>query len=229
MLERIIGNLKSIIDWSLNFAVKNLTALEFDYQQRMIESSQHQCGTKGYRDEEDLKNNKELLRFYTSLHSFTVLMSVYKMIATPFTASAISKLSKFQCFILTLMKLRLNSSNYDLGFRFSISESTVSRVFARWIEAMDIRLSFLILWPDQAVLQKTMPFCYRLHYGLKVASIIDCFEIFVEKPTKHGRNINTIIQQSILSALYHKAQLILYLMDGEVGFLTSILLKTLDT
>ena len=27
-----------------------------------------------------------------------------------------------------------------------------------------------------------MPFCFRLHYGLKVVAIIDCFEIFIEKP-----------------------------------------------
>ena len=171
------------VDIQTNLTVKDLTALEFDYRKRMIESSQNQCGTKGYPDEEDLKDNTELLRFYTGLQSFSVLMSVYKMIATPFSVSTISKLSNFQCFILTLMKLRLNSSNYDLGFRFGISESTVSRVFARWIEAMDIRLSFLILWPDRAVLQKTMPFCYQLHYGLKVTSIIDCFEIFIEKPS----------------------------------------------
>ena len=42
------------------------------------------------------------------------------------------------------MKLRLNASNYDLDFRFRVSESKVSRVFAKWIEAMDILLSFLI-------------------------------------------------------------------------------------
>ena len=130
-----------------------------------------------------MKDNEGLLRFYTGLNSFTVLMSLYTLIATPITETATTKLSKFQCFILTLMKLRLNSSNYDLGFRFGISASTVSRVFARWIEAMDIRLAFLIAWPDQAVLQKTMPFCYRLNYGLRVASIIDCFELFIEKPS----------------------------------------------
>ena len=83
--------------------------------ERMIEASQHQC-TKGYPDEDNLKDNKELLRFYTGLHSFTVLMSIYSLVATPITVTATSKLSKFQCFILTLMKLRLNSSNYDLGF-----------------------------------------------------------------------------------------------------------------
>ena len=81
------------------------------------------------------------------------------------------------------MKLRLNSSNYDLAFRFGISESTVGRIFARWIEAMDIRLSFLIAWPDRADLHKTMPFCYRINYGLKITSTIDCFELFIEKPS----------------------------------------------
>ena len=186
-----LDNEKAIIVYSSNaecvhtqtdLTVKSLTALEVDYQERMIEASQHQC-TKGYPDEDNLKDNKELLRFYTGVHSFTVLMSIYSLVATPITVTATSKLSKFQCFILTLMKLCLNSSNYDLGFRFGVSESTVGRVFARWIEAMDIRLSFLILWPDRAVLQKTMPFCYRLHYGLKVMSIIDCFELFIEKPS----------------------------------------------
>ncbi len=47
-------------------------------------------------------------------------------------------------FYAGIMKLRLSASNYDLGFRFGISESTVGRVFSRWIEAMDARLSFLI-------------------------------------------------------------------------------------
>ena len=165
-----------------DLTVNNLTALEDDYQQRMIEASQHQC-IKGYPIEDDLKSNDELLRFYTGLHSFNVLMSVYTFVATSLTETPVSKLSKFQCFILTLMKLRLNSSNYDLAFRFGISESTVGRIFARWIEAMDIRLSFLIAWPDQADLHKTMPFCYRINYGLNITSIIDCFELFIEKPS----------------------------------------------
>ena len=28
-----------------------------------------------------------------------------------------------------------------------------------------------------------MPFCYRINYGLKITSIIDCFELFIEKPS----------------------------------------------
>ena len=81
------------------------------------------------------------------------------------------------------MKLRLNLSNYYLAYRFAVSESTVCRVFSKWIGAMDNRLSSPIKWPDRECLQKTMPFCYRRHYGLRVVSIIDCFELFIEKPS----------------------------------------------
>ena len=31
-------------------------------------------------------------------------------------------------------------------------------------------------------IQKTMPWCFRPNYGLAVTSIIDCFEVFREKP-----------------------------------------------
>ena len=81
------------------------------------------------------------------------------------------------------MKLRLSLSNYDLGFRVGVSECTVSRVFSKWIEAMDIRMSFLITWPERECIRKTMPFCFRQSYGLKVTSVIDCFELFIEKPS----------------------------------------------
>ena len=110
-------------------------------------------------------------------------MAVFRLLSVAILTGGAAKLSKFDCFILTLMKLRLNASNYDLGFRFGISESTVSRAFAKWMEAMDILLSFLITWPDREIIQKTMPFFFRPHYGLRVTSIIDCFEHFIEKPS----------------------------------------------
>ena len=134
-------------------------------------------------DKENLKNNYKLLQFYTELSNFTVLMTVFNLVYVAIPESPTSKLSKFQAFVLTLMKLRLDVSNYDLGFRFGISASTVSRVFSKWIEAMDIRLSFLITWPNRKNLRKSMPFCFRPNYGLKVTSIIDCFELFIEKPS----------------------------------------------
>ena len=124
-----------------------------------------------------------MCRFYTGFGSFTVLLALFKIVSVAIHESPVAKLTHFQCFTLTLMKLRLNLGNYDLACRFGISEATVSRVFSRWIEAMDTRLSFLIKWPDRESLQRTMPFCFRCNYGLKVTSIIDCFEIFIERPS----------------------------------------------
>ena len=43
---------------------------------------------------------------------------------------------------LTMMKLRLNTPNLDLAYRFGISESTVGRILKRWIYALDSRMSF---------------------------------------------------------------------------------------
>ena len=40
-----------------------------------------------------------------------------------------------------------------------------------------------IIWPERGSLQKTMPDCFQQSFGKKVAIIIDCFEIFIERPS----------------------------------------------
>ena len=80
------------------------------------------------------------------------------------------------------MKLRLNPPNQDLAFRYQVSPPTVCRIFKKWIVAMYHRLGpHLIQWPSREALQRTMPFCFRVNYGLNVSGIIDCFELFIEK------------------------------------------------
>ena len=60
----------------------------------------------------------------------------------------------------------------------------------------------LIRWPSQKVLQKAMSFCFRAHCGLRLVAIIDCFELFIEKPSNLlqnlalGHSTNTITQLS---------------------------------
>ena len=48
---------------------------------------------------------------------------------------------------------------------------------------MDIRLQDLIIWPDRDSLRKTMPQCFQESFRKKVAIIIDCFEVFIERPS----------------------------------------------
>ena len=59
----------------------------------------------------------------------------------------------------------------------------MSRAILKWLKRMNIRLSDLIRWPEHEVLRKTMPKCFKASFGSKVAVIVDCFEIFTERPS----------------------------------------------
>ena len=48
---------------------------------------------------------------------------------------------------------------------------------------MVIRLKKLIVWPNCDYLHKTMPNCFQESFGKKVATIIDCFVVFIECPS----------------------------------------------
>jgi DDE superfamily endonuclease/Helix-turn-helix of DDE superfamily endonuclease len=85
-------------------------------------------------------------------------------------------------FFFTLVKLTHNLTEEDLSFRFKVDHSTISRIFSRWINAMYYRLaSKVIMWPKAENLENSMPMSFRVNYPA-VCSIVDCFEIRVEKP-----------------------------------------------
>ena len=91
--------------------------------------------------------------------------------------------NKFQEFIMVLMKLRLNVPHLDLAYRFDVSRPVVTRVISAWLVIMDVRLSPLISWPTRDALHKTMPQCFIDSFGYKTTVIIDCSEIFIDRPT----------------------------------------------
>ena len=132
---------------------------------------------------EESLTSDQIVKFYTGLPNKKVLKAVFKLVENSVQGCENSKLTRHQEFMATVMKLRLNCQIQDLAFRFNVSCSTVSRIFLKWITAMDHCLRHLIWWPDCESLQKTMPECFRASFGTKVAIIIDCFEIFIERPS----------------------------------------------
>ena len=92
-------------------------------------------------------------------------------------------LNKFQEFIMVLMKLRLDVPHLDLAYRFDVSRPAVTRVISAWLVIMDVRLSPLISWSTRDALHKTMPQSFCRVIWIKTTVIIDCFEIFIDKPT----------------------------------------------
>ena len=81
------------------------------------------------------------------------------------------------------MKLRHNFTEQDLAYRFGISQPTVSKIFFSVLHVLYTKLKKCIFWPKREELWKSMPRTFREHFGSKVTVIIDCFEIFIEKPS----------------------------------------------
>ena len=146
---------------------------EFGY---MFHQRGYEAPTRYFFDSDDK------VLFYTGLPSYEILMVVLEHVS-PFVARKTLSLDRFQEFVMVLMKLRLNVPLQDLAYRFKVSQPTVSRIFSSWLVVMDNRLSPLVSWPEREHLWRTMPQCFMYSFGRKVTVVIDCFEIFIEKPT----------------------------------------------
>ena len=73
--------------------------------------------------------------FYNGLPNMKLVKAVFNHVLPAFiTQSAFSKLTAFQEFMMTMLKLRLNCQLQVL--RFSVSLSTVSRIILKWLKAL---------------------------------------------------------------------------------------------
>ena len=130
-------------------------------------------------DEGSFVKSSDKVLFYTGLPNWNVLSCVLTLVSG--CLSQAGSLTPFQQLLLTLMKLRLNLTEKDLAYRFGVSVSSVSRTFLQVLNVLYAKLKPLIIWPDRDALQKTMPMCFK-RYCNRCVVIIDCFELFVDRP-----------------------------------------------
>ena len=121
------------------------------------------------------------LYFYTGIATVAIFDLVFDFVENSINQSDISKLTKKETFIMILMRLRLGLLKEDLAYRFGISQPFVSRILHKWLPILATRLSFLVTWPRREEPRKTLPACFRESFP-KRSVIIECFEIFIEKP-----------------------------------------------
>lgn len=132
------------------------------------------------------KGNNKKSKFYTGLPTWSLLNNFFEMVKEFLPNHFNSKLTRFQMLALTLMKLRLNLSFIDLGYRFGIDETTASRYFHRCIFILFklFNNSKLVHWPDKREhLLSNIPSYFRSSFKESVTIIVDCFEIFIERPS----------------------------------------------
>lgn len=130
---------------------------------------------------ESFVDNDRKVCYITGLPSFKILMVLFNFLEAhlPVTIS----MGKFECFTMTLARLRLNVSVNYLAFQMNTSVSTISRVITDVIDVMYIRMKCFVMVPEREVLQKTMPIQFHKQFGRKCAYIIDLLEILIERPS----------------------------------------------
>ena len=101
-------------------------------------NTSHICNRLGTKNAE-LKRKVEKLKFgtisyfdrddkvkcYTGLPNLKILLLLHEFCTSSTDANRQSTLTSFQEMVLTLLKLRQNSTVIDIGFRFGVSASTV--------------------------------------------------------------------------------------------------------
>ncbi|XP_077521801.1 uncharacterized protein LOC144132927 [Amblyomma americanum] len=92
--------------------------------------------------------------------------------------------------LLTLMRLRLGLLVHDLSFRFAISTAAVSRIFCTISSGLaKFARQYLVFWLARDTIKASIPDSFN-RYELSTC-IIDCFEIFIERPGNLKRRNRT--------------------------------------
>ena len=137
---------------------------------------------------EAFENNDAKTKYFTGLSHFKTLKLIYKAIEKNLPDCKLKQLNSFQILILTLLKLRLDLPFTYLGYKFNISTMTASTKFHECLftnaRTLSSELESFIRWPSVEVLKYYTPESFKKLFGERPAVIIDCFEIYIEKPCK---------------------------------------------
>lgn len=118
-----------------------------------------------------------------------------KFTKTPKRFGPERKLESKDEFLLTLMWLRLGLLKKDLASRFNISTTLCANIRNSWLSAMASALKCMVYMPPKEDIVATKP--ARFNHLPDLRCIIDCSEIFIEKPS------NPILQKKTWSDYKH--------------------------
>ena len=82
--------------------------------------------------------------------------------------------------VLTLVRTRKGFDVTFLADTLGINPSQVSRIYSTWATFLSQELSLLVTWPSRSELRKSLPKRFKNFKNVRI--IIDCLELFIQKP-----------------------------------------------
>jgi len=96
-----------------------------------------------------MKDDDEQIHFYTGLPSYIAFTTLLSLLSSVIPLSEQhGGISLSDQLLMVLIKLRQAMTNQDLGYRFHVHLTRVSKIFHLWIDTMVTQLSPLVKWPD---------------------------------------------------------------------------------
>jgi len=89
-------------------------------------------------------------------------------------------LTRFQEFLLVLVRIRQGFDTAHVSYLFGVSQSHVCRVFSAWVIFLHHCIKPLIVWPSQSLVKSNLPNSFKRYP--RTRCIIDCTEYYVQKP-----------------------------------------------
>ncbi|XP_065905880.1 uncharacterized protein [Dysidea avara] len=160
------------------------------------------AATKSLFRLQNIKDNDEDVKYYTGFPDYATLLAFFEVLLES-DATVMRqwdgkncksnyddeskrgrhcKLPLLEQFFLTLVRLRLGLFEYDLSKRFDISQATVSRITATWINLLYRTLKGIETFPPWHIVKKYMPESFKKQYP-DTRVIIDATEFYVERPS----------------------------------------------
>jgi hypothetical protein len=174
-----IESLKKILqdkDAEILSLKKEIERIHLDLELKDEKISHVLCEQKFFVDRNDRT------RHLTGLASYAALNGLFKKIEPEMTTRC-RKLSKWQRYILTLIRLRTGCTARDLGYRFDVSDTNAGEIFHSTLNLLYYKLESAVFWPSRSQIIENMPVCFQIEFGNVVTIVLDCFEIHCETPS----------------------------------------------
>lgn len=119
--------------------------------------------------------------------------------------------------LLTLKKIRTNDSFKRLAIDFGYKSNYPTKIFNKTLPKMASHLQELVIWPSADKIRRCLPQQFWANYK-NVQSIIDCFEVEIQKPSG-------ALHQALTWSQYKSANTAKYLISSTPNGLVNFISK----